>query len=233
MKDFCLGAFSGALLVVLLIGGMVTISESQEMDSTAAPEAAPIADPWPSEPLPERSIKFYSGFGAPPDGLFEDERTNRTAESVYDEPAPAPPRALKGYTATWIPGHWRPIADGGLITETPPMPKSLNDRWPGESFEDWEKRIKPEPPKPDERRPDPVAVRLETDWLECCGCDYSSGMTDDGRCDWCQGYGVIKYRQVDGHWLPVLRGDMSGQEKPDGILRFQPAKKTLQPEPAA
>lgn len=169
MKDWCAGLCCGVLLGVVIVCGGQSLRQSWERaadyDSAAAPEAAPISDPWPGEP-PEPAPPGELGEGVfrwvP--GRWEEIEPLRPVDQkqlpqdVYDQPSPATPSG--DYSFTWIPGHWRPLADGEVITETPPMPLKPTDRRPGESFDEWEKRLDSKPPKADERKPDPVA-----DWI--------------------------------------------------------------------
>jgi hypothetical protein len=90
---------------------------------------------------------------APP-SLFRSQEIE-SAAAPEAAPFPEPPSMpFDGeYSAVWIPGHWRPLADGEVITEPPALPKTPRDRRPGESFEEWERRIRHQ----DElKRPDPT-----------------------------------------------------------------------------
>lgn len=141
-----------------------------ETESAAATEAAPIPDPWPSEPPPF------------PDRV--------PSESDAD--------ALGGNAFRWVPGHWEEIeplqpVDSASITEQAELVRVLqavvdaDDLDPEKRYQllsdlfrakissckGWTRleqaRKKPEPPKPDEPRPDPTAQSKAGRYIESIG----------------------------------------------------------------
>lgn len=113
MKEFFAAIGVSALILVGCYGAAAVIRHfdraAEWEDSVPAPMAAPLPEP----PASGRNIKFYSGFGAAPEGFFNESQprvvyvpiqAKWSLEGHDDAIRKATPNPYEN--GVWVPGHW-------------------------------------------------------------------------------------------------------------------------------